>query len=126
MEVLNVVYICIACGGVILSTIIPITVKLFLNVKKYRQADTEAEKAAILLEISELMKNSIEEAEEVYKDMASALYANNIKIGTLKKDSVISKLQNYCIERNVKFDREYWSNKIDETIEFTKKINKRG
>lgn len=125
-------------AGLLFVTIIPTIIKFVQTYKKYKAvqeaaaaAQTEAEKAAAEAE-AEKIKNDlldmasslIKEAESTYKNVDTILkQQTGTGSGAVKKDSVMTKLQAYCLENGVEYDADYWSAKIDELVEMTKEVN---
>lgn len=44
-------------------------------------------------------------------------------VGDMKKDDVLTKLQNFCLTRGIKFDSEKISYIVEKLIEFSKTVN---
>lgn len=111
--------------GFLSATLVP---SLILLVKKWKQAKaatTEAERQKALNEASEVATNLIQEAETTYKQIDDILHQRNGSgSGTLKKESVMAKLQTYCNDKGIPFDKDYWSNKVDSIVAMTKNVNK--
>lgn len=125
-------------AGLLFVTIIPTIIKLVKTVKQYKAAkeavaaaQTEAERIAaeaeaekIKNDLLDMASNLIKEAESTYKDVDNILkQSTGTGSGKVKKDSVMTKLQAYCLENGVTFDADYWSGKIDELVEMTKEVN---
>ena len=43
--------------------------------------------------------------------------------GAVKKDTVMTKLQAYALDKGYEFDVAYWRNKVDEIVTLTKQVN---
>ena len=69
------------------------------------------------------LNSLITNAETLYADVANLLKREGKSAGIVKKDSVMSKLQAYALERGYTFDAEYWGKKVDEIVELTRKVN---
>lgn len=125
-------------AGLLFVTIIPTIIKLVKTAKQYKAAkeavaaaQTEAERVAaeaeaekIKNDLLDMASNLIKEAESTYKNVDNILkQQTGTGSGAVKKDSVMTKLQAYCLENGVTFDSEYWSAKIDELVEMTKEVN---
>lgn len=116
---------------------IPLVIALVKNVKtkvKIRKelanANDDAEKAkleaassAATAEMLGVCDELIANAEVLYSDVSLILKREGKSAGVVKKDSVMSKLQAYALERNYEFDAKYWDSKIDEKVAMTKKVN---
>ena len=62
-------------------------------------------------------------AEATYKAFDVVMKQQNSSAGSLKKETVATKLQTYALSNGYEFDAEFWSNKIDELVKFTKDVN---
>ena len=51
------------------------------------------------------------------------LKQRNASAGAVKKDTVMTKLQAYAMEKGYEFDAEFWSNQIDEIVALTRTVN---
>lgn len=65
----------------------------------------------------------IEEAEKAYNEVNKILKAKGESAGSAKKETVLTKLQAYALEKGYKFDAEFWSAKIDEVVALTRQVN---
>ena len=109
--------------GVFFIGVIPTMIALLKSLKSKRLAKTEAEKEVAKTNMLDQLTILIESAEKLYKGVDVALKSQGQSAGPMKKDSVISKLQTYAINAGYTFDVEYWSEKIDELVEFTRNVN---
>lgn len=134
--IFNIVY---AVGGFLVAAVPSVAmiikaVKAKINARKQMQAaESEAEKAKLEAESAQAtvdMTNAaaelIENAENLYDDVAEALKAQGKSAGPVKKDSVMSKLQAYALTKGYGFDEQYWSDKVDALVTMTKNVNKRA
>lgn len=87
------------------------------------QAKAAAELAAAELAMEQAAKAFIVEAESLYKGYDDILKARNSSAGAMKKETVLSKLRTYAIEKGYTLDVEEWSKKIDSLVKFTKSVN---
>lgn len=72
------------------------------------------------------LKNILEHAEELTKNIIPFIieaekFSNYT--GSEKKEYVITRLQQYAIKNNIKFDNELISNKIEELIDMSRNVN---
>lgn len=105
-------------------TLIPTIILLVNKWKAYNKAKTEEEKQQILNDISNSVGQLVTEAEEQYKDFDKVLKAQTgTGCGTLKKDKVLSQIQALCTEKGIEYDKEYWSNQVEEIVQITKQVN---
>lgn len=107
----------------VISTAVPFIISLVSTIKKYKAAKTEAEKQAAINDMAEVAKSFIVDAEELYKQYDKLMKAQGSTGGAVKKDSVMTKLQAYALEHGYTFDAEFWSNKIDQLVALTRKVN---
>ena len=117
--ILDIVY---AIAGAIASAV-PFTITLCRIYKKKKAAKTEAEKEAATNDLTDVVTKFIEQAEETYTDVNNILKRENKSAGSVKKDSVLTKLQAYALQKGYDFDLDEWSGKIDEIVEMTRKVN---
>jgi flagellar basal body-associated protein FliL len=87
------------------------------------RAKAEAAYSAAELEMEQAAKSFIAEAEITYKSFDDLLKAKGQSAGAIKKETVLAKLRNYAIEKGITIDSEKWSERIDELVAFTKKVN---
>lgn len=107
-----------------ISAGVPILVKWNKARKAKINAVGEAEKQKAQNEMLEQANNFIALAEDTFKSFDEVLKArNNGSAGSMKKESVLNKLQAFALSRGYEYDSEYWSKKIDEIVKFTKSVN---
>lgn len=87
------------------------------------QAKAESDLAAAELALEAAAKSFIMDAEVMYKSFDDVLKTKGQSAGSLKKETVLSKLRTFAIEKGITLDVEAWSAKIDELVAFTKKVN---
>lgn len=123
MDVLYIIKIVfyIVCGA--LSTGIPVTIKLIQSIKKMKNAETKADKEAAYKDMKEQMKILIQAAEIAYEDVNKILKEKGSSAGSIKKDSVMLKLQSYATENCYEFVPELWGEEIDKEVAFTRTVN---
>ena len=113
--------VCIIAGA--LASGIPAIISGVRSAKKLRIAKTEIEKAEAYKDMKKQMIVFIQAAEIAYKDVNNVLKAKGSSAGSVKKDSVLTKLQAYATEHSYDFDYDMWSNEIDEQVAVTKNVN---
>lgn len=120
-----------------IAVAIPLVIALVVNVKskiKIRKelasttddaekAKLEAANSAATTEMLNACNQLIANAETLYADVSAILKKEGKSAGSVKKDSVMSKLQAFAIENGYDFDAAYWNEKIDEIVDLTKKVN---
>ena len=108
----------------LLVTLIPSIIALVKYIKNYKNAKTDAEKKAIYNDLLNEVNNLIAAAENTYKQIDSVLKSTTGKgSGEIKKEYVMTKLQAYCLEKGIEFDKDYWDKKVDEVVKLTKTVN---
>lgn len=125
MDVYDVVKIVIAIASFLFATLIPSIILLVNKWKALKKAKTEAEKQAIYNDMLGVANTLVGDAEDLYREVDAIVKQRGGTMGLVKKDGVMNKLQAICIEKGVEFDKEYWSNKIDEIVAVTRKVNAR-
>lgn len=124
MDLLTILKIVAAILGAICTTIIPTAIALVKSIKAKKEAHTRAEREKATNDMLEQLNILIETAEETYKQVDNLMKVNGYgSVGALKKETVLSKLQSYAIDRGYIYDAEYWSNKVDEVVALTRKVN---
>lgn len=114
----------IACGiGGFVVTAIPTGIALIKAIKDRKAAKTEAEKEKANSDLITQAETFIKEAETLYASVNTILKSQGLSAGEIKKDTVMTKLQAYAMERGYTFDVATWANKIDEIVELTRKVN---
>lgn len=136
MDFATIMYIIAAVGGFVVAAI-PLICSLIAVIKKKiklnkqldattdeaERAKLEAENAQATVDMTNVLGELIQNAEELYADVALQLKASGKTAGAVKKDSVMSKLQAYALSKGYDFDEQYWSDRVDTTVALTKKVN---
>lgn len=108
----------------IITTAIPFCIKLASTLKAKKNATTEAQKQAAHNDMLATVNGFIADAEAAFKGIDAIMRTQqNTTAGAMKKKNVMTDLQAYALAHGYEFDAEYWSNKIDEIVAFTKKVN---
>lgn len=123
MEIQEMVYIFIGLSSFLFTTLIPTVIVLIKKIKACAKARTEAERQKAIGEIVDLAQGFVVEAETLYKDIDAIVKQNGKSCGAVKKDSVITKIQDACLTKGVAFDKEFWSTRIDELVKLTRQVN---
>lgn len=132
-KILNIVY----AASAFLTAAIPLVITLCMTIKKkikltkelactteeVEKAKLKAADSEARTEMLQVCNSLIANAEALYADVANLLKREGKSAGIVKKDSVMSKLQAYALERGYAFDAEYWGKKVDEIVELTRKVN---
>ena len=123
MEKIQIIFYCISAAFGILLTGIPTLFALRKQVKARRNSTTTAERAEADLAIKNHMITLIGQAEDLYSVVDTALKAMGGSAGSVKKETVMARLQQYALDNGFFFDKEKWSAEIDETVAVTKIVN---
>ena len=123
MDIVTLLKIIAIVLGIISTSIIPLVIKLRKAIKARNNAKTEAEKEAAKNDMLGVLNGFIEAAEVLYKDIDLVVKQNGASLGAVKKDSVLTKLQAYAIEKGYAFDADYWSATNDNIVALTRKVN---
>lgn len=109
--------------GFVTSVLIPSVIVMINRIKAVKTAKTEAEKQAAISDIKTLAQNFIVEAENLYKDIDTIVKKEGKTCGAVKKDSVMTKIQDACLTKGVTFDKEFWSKEVDDLVTITRQVN---
>lgn len=124
MEKLEIFKIILFALSFIITTAIPFVIKLASTIKAKKSATTEAQKQAAHNDMLATVNGFIADAEAAFKGIDSLMRSQQgTTAGAMKKKNVLADLQAYALAHGYEFDAEYWSNKIDEIVAFTKKVN---
>lgn len=123
MDTMTIIFdIVYAIGGALIVGI-PTIICFISACKKYKKAMNAADKEAAMNDMIDQAMWFIENVEDAYRSVNDILKRDGSSAGALKQDSVISRLQQYAIEKGYTFDPEFWKTKINELVAFTKKVN---
>ena len=111
-----------AVGGFLVAAI-PSLVGLIKAIKARKVATTIAERELAENDLLAQLNAFIADAEEAYNNVNLILKAQGKSAGSAKKESVITKLHAYALEKGYEFDADFWSEKIDEVVALTRKVN---
>lgn len=106
-----------------LATLIPTGIALICQIKSRIKAKTELEKQKANEDILRLANELVAQVESTYKDVDRILKQAGSSAGEIKKDSVMTKLQSYAIDKGYSFDTKEWSEKVDNIVSLTKVVN---
>lgn len=109
--------------GFVTSILIPTITVMINRIKAVRTAKNEAEKQVAIGDIKTLAQNFVVEAENLYKDIDSIVKKEGKTCGAVKKDSVMTKIQDACLGKGIVFDKEFWSKTVDELVTLTRQVN---
>lgn len=66
------------------------------------------------------LKSLVKEAEDSYNSMKNV---KGLDAGKFKKNYVITKLQLYAVDNNIKFNENLWCMYLEDEIDYTNKVN---
>lgn len=110
-------------AGFLLTCLIPTVIVMINRIKAVRKAKTEAERQEALNDLKALAQGFVVDAESLYKDIDAIVKQNGKSCGAVKKDSVMTKIQDACLTKGVAFDKEYWSKVVDDLVAVTRQVN---
>lgn len=110
-------------AGFLLTCLIPTVIVMINRIKAVRKAKTEAERQEVLNDLKALAQGFVVDAESLYKDIDAIVKQNGKSCGAVKKDSVMTKIQDACLTKGVAFDKEYWSKVVDDLVTVTRQVN---
>ena len=102
---------------------IPSLIKIIYSAKALKASKNNEEKMIAIDDMKSQAKVFIEAAEIAYKDINDVLKSKGSSAGSVKKDSVMLKLQSYASEKGYDFDIDFWSQEIDNQVQYTKNVN---
>ena len=123
MDIKDILTIVITVASFLLTCLIPTVIVMINRIKALRKAKTEAEREKIINEIIDEAQGFVVDAENLYKDIDALVKGQGKTCGAVKKDSVMTKIQDACIVKGIAFDKEFWSKKVDDLVALTRKVN---
>ena len=114
---------------------IPATVKWIksrkeLKIEQLKNAETEEERriAKCEIEMLDYADDIVETIEKQFEkqDLALKSIEPSLSLGSAKKTAVMSQLLYKAIKLKVDFDNDFWAEKVDRKVEFTRNVNQRS
>lgn len=118
-DILQIIYIVVG----FLTGAIPAIIGFVKAAKNKKAAKNAEEKALAEKDMITQANGFISNAETFYKSLDTLLKKQGESAGPYKKESVMNQLQAYASEKGITFDKEYWSEKVDSLVKFTKEVN---
>lgn len=112
MDQIELIASAVAGGVVFLSTVVGFIISLIKSIKNARRANQE--KATN--EIEKLTISKVLDIEKLYSQASKILHSAGLKTGEIKKENVMNYIEAQCNEKKIDFDKDYWSNQIEELI----------
>ena len=112
MDQIELIASAIAAGVVFLSTVIGFIISLIKAVKNAGRAKFET----ATNEIENLTISKVIDIEKLYSQVSKILHSAGLKTGEIKKENVMNYIETQCNEKKIDFNREYWSNQIEELV----------
>lgn len=108
-----------------LCTGIPCIIAMIRSYRQGKHAKTASEQAIAKSDLKAKAAELVGTIEVAYKGIDSALKANGQTAGTLKKESVMAKLQSYAIQCGYgdNYDEQEMSDYVEEIVKLTKTVN---
>lgn len=123
MEIVKLI-ISIVCVIITLAgSTVPLFIKLHAANKERKAAKTEAEKEKAVNDMLATAQALVESAEAAFAGFDAVMKKQGSSAGAMKKDNVFTKLQTYALQNGYEFNADFWSEKIDEIVAFTRKVN---
>ncbi len=123
MELMDIIKITGTLAGFFFTVLIPTIIVMINRIKAVRIAKTEAEKQTAINELKAEAQEFVMGVETLYADIDAVVKQQGKSLGAIKKDSVMTKIQDACILKHIEFDKEYWSKVIDDLVTVTKQVN---
>lgn len=123
MDWFNILYMVIGIVATLITTVVPVVLKLVKSIKDLRAAKTEAEAEKAYNDMLSQAQTLIGAAEVAFAGFDKVMKAQGSSAGAMKKDNVVSKLQAYALSHGYTYDAEFWDAKIDEIVNFTRGVN---
>lgn len=123
MAIKDILTLVITLASFFLTVLIPTFIVMVNRIKAVKNAKTEAEKQAAINDIKTLAQGFVIDAESLYKDIDAIVKQNGKTCGAVKKDSVMTKIQDACLTKGVEFDKDYWGDIVDNLVTLTRQVN---
>ena len=109
-EILYIVVVCIVGLYAMIATAVAIVRKILQKKKNGENITLES----VFWDVVEQGMTLVGETETIYKALTGA---TGIKTGPLKFDSVLNKVRDICIEKQIPFDKERWTKFIEKAVD---------
>ena len=106
-----------------LASVVTLGIKLSNANKARKEAETAAEREKAENDMLATAQGLVESAEQAFAGFDAVMKLQGSSAGAMKKDNVFTKLQTYALQHGYNFDADYWRDKIDEIVAFTRKVN---
>lgn len=124
MDIQDILTIVTTVASFLFVTLIPTIIGLVKKWKDAKAAKTDAEKQAIYNDMLNQVNTLVANAETTFKALDDSLKNQGKSgCGAIKKKTVMDSLQVYALTKGIDFDSDYWSKKVDEIVDVTKKVN---
>ena len=123
MTIDTIITLSLSVAAFLITVLIPTVIVLVRKAKDLKNAKTEAERQEIINEILGEAKNFVVSAEEMYKSVNDILKTQGVSCGALKKDKVMTSIQQLCISKGINYDADFWSAEVEKIVAVTKKVN---
>lgn len=112
METLDLIVSIIVVSITFISTVAGFIISLIKAIKNRRRAND----AQVTNEIENLAIDKITTIEKIYSQASIVLKSMGLKTGKIKKENVMNYIESQCADKGIKFDNEYWSERIEDLV----------
>lgn len=113
MDMIEIIISAAMAGVAFLSALLGFIISLIKAIKNGRRADG----VQATMDIEDLAIDKITNVEKIYSQASKIMKNMGVKTGEIKKDNVMNYIESKCAEKGIKFDREYWSNQVEELVQ---------
>ena len=110
----------------ILTIVVPLLVSLagfITSAIAYFKTKGKAERAAAFNDLYQHGLKFVQDIETSFDSFNKMLKSQGSSAGPMKKEQVMTRLQNYALQQGYEFDEEFWSAEIDNIVAFTREVN---
>ncbi|MGN0805359.1 MAG: hypothetical protein ACI4MS_08255 [Candidatus Coproplasma sp.] len=123
MTIDKIISIILTVASFVITVLIPTLIVWKKNKKALKNAKDEAERQEIINSILDETKNFVVSAEDMYRSVNDILKVQGVSVGALKKDKVMTSIQQLCIAKGLEYDADFWSEEVEKIVAMTKKVN---
>lgn len=108
---------------ILVGTIIPSLVGLIVSIVAFAKAKDKAAKEAAYNDLYQHGLEFVQNIETSFESFNMMLKTQGTSAGPMKKEQVMTRLQNYALQHGYEFDEAFWSAEIDKIVAFTREVN---
>ena len=109
--------------SLIAGTLVPSLVGLIVSIVAVVKAKDKAAREAAYNDLYQHGLEFVENVETTYESFNKMLKSQGSSAGPMKKEQVMTRLQNYALQNGYEFDEAFWSAEIDKIVAFTREVN---